>query len=88
MQRAGADVGQLGLEPRAQRRVRTGELEVFERRAYVEAGTADQQRHPAAGQDVVDRGPGEPLVFGDAGRLRDRPDVEHVMRRCRGAPPA
>ena len=72
--------GQLGLQPGPQGRVGAGEVELVDDGADVQAGPADEQRHPAAGEHVVDRGPGQPLVLGDAGPLGHVPHVEHVVR--------
>ena len=84
VERRRAGVGQLGLQPLADGRVRAGEVQVAERGPDVEARAADQDRDLAARGDVGDDRVGEVLVLGDAGGLGDVPDVEQVMRH---APP-
>src|SRR5205823_3964168 len=75
-----ADVGELLLEAGPDSLVCSGKVQVIEGGADVEAGTAGQDGHPAAGDDLVDRGPGELGVFGHVRGLGHRPDVEQVMR--------
>jgi hypothetical protein len=74
--------GQFRLELRPQLGVGARELELFEHRPYVQAGTPDQQRHPAPPRHGVDRGPGHPLVLGHARGLGHVPEVERVVRHA------
>jgi hypothetical protein len=80
VQRGRADPAELLLEPGADTRVRSGKVQVVERGPDVQAGAAGQDGHPAAGDDLVDRGAGELGVIGHARGLGHRPDVEQVMR--------
>jgi hypothetical protein len=80
VQRGRADPGELLLERGADSLVRSGKIQVVECGADVEPGAARQDGHPAAGDDLVDRGAGELGVVGHVRRLGHRPDVEQVMR--------
>src|SRR5205814_1116416 len=80
VQRRRPDAGQLGLELGPQVRVGAGEVEVIQYRPDIEAGPADQQGRATPGEDVVDRGAGQALVNGDAGRLGDVPNVQYMVR--------
>jgi hypothetical protein len=72
--------GQLGLQPGAQLGIGAGEVELVDHGAHVESGTADQQRHPAPPEHLLDRRPGQPLVLGDARALGHVPHVQQVVR--------
>jgi hypothetical protein len=80
VQGRGAQAGKLILESSAGNRVRSGKIQVVERGPDIQTGAADQDGHPAAGHDLVDRGPGELGVVGHVRGLGHRPDVEQVMR--------
>ena len=80
VQRGRADPAELLLEPSADSRVRSGKIQVVERGPDVEPGAADQDGHPVAGDDLVDRGPGELGVVGHVRGLGHWPDVEQMMR--------
>jgi hypothetical protein len=79
VQGRGALAGELLLETIADRRVRSGEIQVLQGGADVQARAAGQDGHPAAGGDLVDRGAGQLLVVGHVGGLGHRPDVEQVV---------
>src|SRR5690606_38589206 len=72
--------GELLLQPGADVGVGAGELQVVDGPADVEAGSADQDGPASAGEQRVDPLPGQPLVLGDRGGLRDVPDVQQVVR--------
>ena len=79
VQRPGPDLGQLGLEPRADGLVGAGELEAVEHGPGVERRPPDQHRGPAGRAQVGHHGPGPALELRDAGRLGDVEDVEEVV---------
>lgn len=80
VQRAGAVLGQLRLQRGPYVGVRAGELQGVDGALHIEPGAADQDGRAAGGEQPVDLGAGQPLVLGDAGGLRDVPDVQQVVR--------
>jgi hypothetical protein len=80
VQGRGAAALELGLERRPQRWVGAGEAQVVERRPQVEPRPADEHRHDAAREQVVDDLPAQRLVRRRRRGDRHRPDVEQVVR--------
>ena len=80
MERAGALLGEFGLQTLADHLVRAGEVEFAERRPDVEAGAADKDRNLAAVFYVTDHDGGEVLVLRDARGLGNVPDVKQMVR--------
>ena len=62
-----------GLGSRRQR-------EVGERGPQVEAGSAGDDRRPARGEDLVDRGVRERLILADRSLVVERPDPDEAAR--------
>ncbi len=85
-------VGRLGpgvvVEPAPLRAVAHGrrrrKLELGERRAEVEARSADDERRAAVGEDLVDRGVRELRVLADRSLVPERPHPDEAlwMRRA------
>ena len=75
-----AEPGELVFQAGADNPVRSGKIQVVQGRTDVQAGAADEDGHPAAGRDLLDRGAGELGVVGHVRGLGHRPDVEQVMR--------
>jgi hypothetical protein len=80
-------VGRLGavrrgirLPPRADRGVGGWDVERVQGGPDIEAGAADEDRHPATGRDRVEIGPGGGLIGGDACLLGHLEDVELMVR--------
>ena len=65
---AGADLGQLRLQPRPDGGVGAGEVELVEDGADVQPRPADEQRHGAGRPEPVDLGAGEVAVLGHGRR--------------------
>ncbi len=82
MQGGRAHLGQLVLQPRPHGRVGAGEAQVVQDGLDVEAGPADQDGGAAGRQQVLDHGPGVPLVGGDRGGLGHVEHVEQVVRHA------
>jgi hypothetical protein len=74
------DLGELPLEPGAERRVGAGELEAVEHRPGVERGPADEHGDDAARAQRLDRGPRLGLELRHRHRLGRVVGVEQVVR--------
>lgn len=80
VQRSGAPLLQLGLQSGPHLGVGAGEVQGVDRGAHIEARAADEHGAAPGGEQAVDLEPGQALVLGDTGRLRDVPDVQEVVR--------